>query len=103
MNWKSLLLGIGAGFAAGYTAKQLLDNKPEASPEKVLSHVKSLLKKGGKIQGSWILMKPEMYQKFDLPYKVYRGGITKSTHGLQEQFEFVADAKTGSILELTAY
>ncbi|PLT31482.1 PepSY domain-containing protein [Peribacillus deserti] len=102
MNWKSLLLGIGAGFAAGYTAKQLLD-KQEASPEKVLSHVKSLLKKDGKIQGSWIIMKPEVYQKFDLPYTVYRGGITKNTDGQQEQFEFIADAKTGSILELTAY
>jgi predicted small secreted protein len=33
---------------------------------------------------------------------VYKGGITRNTEGKREQFEFVADASTGTILELNA-
>ncbi|WP_026693620.1 peptidase M4 [Peribacillus kribbensis] len=102
MNWKTFGAGLGAGFAAGFVLWRALDQKSEASPEKVLNHVKSLLKTDGRIQGSWILMKPEMYEKYDLPYKVYRGGITKNTNGRQESFEFIADAKTAGIIELIA-
>ena len=47
-------------------------------------------------------MKPENYTKNDLDYEVYKGGITRNTEGKREQFEFVADASTGTILELNA-
>ena len=33
---------------------------------------------------------------------MYKGGITRNTEGKREQFEFVADASTGTILELNA-
>ncbi|KWW20100.1 MULTISPECIES: hypothetical protein [Peribacillus] len=102
MNWKTFLLGTAAGFAAGYATKQILEQSTRTSPDKVLAHVKETVKKDGNIYGSWILMKPETYTKNELDYLVYKGGITRNTEGLREQFEFVADAATGTILELNA-
>jgi predicted small secreted protein len=32
---------------------------------------------------------------------VYKGGITRKNDVQQEQFEFVVDANTGTVLELT--
>lgn len=100
MNWKTFILGAAAGFAAGYAVKQATDLSMKASPDKVLSNVKTAMKKDGKIYGSWIMMKPEPYHKFDLEYQVYKGGITRNTDGKQEQFEFVADADSGTVLEM---
>ena len=45
-------------------------------------------------------MYPETYVKDELTYKVYRGGVTRNLDGKREQFEFVADSKTGTLLEL---
>jgi predicted small secreted protein len=102
MKWKTLIFGAAAGFAAGYATKQVLEQSVTPSPEKILSHVKSAVRKDGKIYGSWILMKPESYQKNNLNYTVYKGGISRQTDGNQEHFEFVADATTGTIIELTS-
>jgi predicted small secreted protein len=101
MKWKTLVLGAAAGFAAGYATKQVLEQSGYSSPEKVLETVKSTVKKDGRIYGSWILMKPENYEKYDLDYQVYKGGITRHNNGKREQFEFIADATTGTIIDLT--
>ncbi|WP_409302248.1 hypothetical protein [Peribacillus sp. SCS-155] len=100
MKLRTLLIGAAAGFAAGFATKQVLDQSGNPSPEKVLSQVKSQVQKDGKIYGSWILMKPETYRKNDLEYQVYKGGVTRHIDGNQEQFEFIADSTTGTILEL---
>ncbi len=100
MNWKSFLLGAAVGYAAARTAKELLDPSRNPSPEKVLADVKEHVKKNGRIYGSWIVMYPETYVKDELTYKVYRGGVTRNLDGKREQFEFVADSKTGTLLEL---
>lgn len=100
MNWKSFLLGATVGYAATITAKALLDPSKNPSPEKVLAHIKESVKRNGRIYGSWIIMKPEVYEKDERTYEVYRGGVTRILDGKQEQFEFIADSKTGTILEL---
>ena len=102
MNWKSALAGAAAGFAACYAVKQAMEQSSGGpSPEKVLASVKDAVKKDGKIYGSWILMKQENYTKNELEYEVFKGGITRNADGSQKQFEFIADASTGTILELT--
>ncbi|WP_409289877.1 hypothetical protein V1498_04765 [Peribacillus sp. SCS-26] len=102
MNWKSFALGALAGFAAGYGAK-MARQSADTPPETILSHVKSVLKKDGRIQGSWIIMKPEAYEHHSIPYTVYRGGITKVSGDMNEQYEFIADSKTGTILNLISH
>ncbi|MBU8879773.1 hypothetical protein BGM26_12320 [Bacillus sp. FJAT-29790] len=100
MNWKSFLLGVGVGLASGYATRELLAQKTTVSPEKALANAKDAFKKDGPISGSWIYMNAEPYKKGYLQYQVYKGGISRLASGEMEQFEFVADVGTGTILEM---
>ncbi|WP_062109695.1 PepSY domain-containing protein [Bacillus niameyensis] len=100
MNWKSFLAGTVAGLIGGYCLRKVLDEKMPLSPEKVLDDVKNTFKKEGSIDGSWMQMKPEDYQKYPVKTKVYRGGIMRTHNEERQQFEFIADAFTGSILDV---
>lgn len=101
MNWKSFLLGLGTGIVTSIAVKELMNDKVFVSPEKALANAKNLFKQSGPISGSWIHMKAEPYQKGDLTYKVYKGGISRTVNNQLEQFEFVADALTGTVIETT--
>lgn len=99
MNWKSFLLGTAVGLAGGYAAKEVITQKKNVSPEKVLEHVKNEFKQHGAISGSWIHMEVQPYEKGVFQYHVYKGGISKQENGANQQYEFIADARTGTILE----
>lgn len=100
MNLRSLLLGAAAGLIGGYCLAQKAESNILISGEKVLADVKSAFKKEGRIDGSWLQMKPENYQKYAIKTKVYRGGITRRVNGEHQQFEFIADAYSGSVLDI---
>ena len=100
MNWKTFISGVAAGFAAGYVVKELANQGNIASPEKILSTIKSTIGQSGEtIRGSWIMMKPEKYTKNELDYNVYKGGLTKQEGTEATQYEFIADAATGTIID----
>jgi len=100
MNWKSFFLGAAVGIVGGYVTKEILNQKTYVSPEKVLEHVKKQFKQNGPISGSWIHMVAEPYEKQQITYRVYKGGISKNNDGVNEQYEFIADASTGTILDI---
>ncbi len=100
MNWKSFFIGLTVGIAGGFAAKELISQNTKISPEKVLKHVKEQFKQNGPISGSWIHMKTEPYERHDVQYHVYKGGISKNINGKTEQFEFIADALTGTLLDI---
>ncbi|MGO4890078.1 PepSY domain-containing protein [Anaerobacillus sp. MEB173] len=101
MGLKRIAFGIGIGFIAGLVVRSSI-TKETVSPEKALRIVKEKLKTRVTIDGSWIHMIPETLTKDQLEYTVYRGGIS-STQGQEDvQFDFVVDAATGTILELTS-
>ncbi|MBA4537714.1 PepSY domain-containing protein [Bacillus aquiflavi] len=100
MNWKTLLAGLGIGFIGGYLTKGLIDEKSTISPEKVLDNVKAAFKKEGPITGSWIQIQSEPYVSKQLQYEVFKGGISRNHNGEKEQFEFIADASTGTVIDL---
>lgn len=103
MNWKSFLLGLGSGLVGGMTAYYFLEkgnNTRTISPEKILDGVKSTFKEQGPILGSWIHMEVEPYVKDKIQYRVYKGGISKNSDNTTKQFEFIADAITGTILSI---
>jgi predicted small secreted protein len=100
MNWKSFFLGAAVGAIGGYAATQIVSQKTKVSPEKVLEQVKKQFKQNGTISGSWIHMVAEPYEKQHIQYQVYKGGISKNQDGLNEQYEFIADALTGTLLDV---
>jgi predicted small secreted protein len=99
MNWKAFVLGVGAGLAGAYAVKELASQKETVSAEKVLNDAKAAFKKSGPISGSWINMTVEAYSKPPIEYQVYKGGVSRNVDGRVEQYEFIADAATGAILD----
>jgi predicted small secreted protein len=100
MKIKNFLIGTACGFVAGWAFQSYLKDSKLYSSEEVLKRVKEAIKKDGKIIGSWIVTKPETIDRHSVSYQVYRGGITKLTEEKQINVEFLADAKSGTILEI---
>jgi predicted small secreted protein len=100
MSWKKAVLAAGVGFAAGFVTKQQLDRNQKVTPEKALLNAKDTFKKLGPISGSWIYMKPETIEKNGLHYTAYRGGVTRNIDGQNQQYEFYADATTGTVIDV---
>ncbi|GAA0429933.1 PepSY domain-containing protein [Lentibacillus halophilus] len=99
MKKRNIVIAAVAGIAAGYTVKQQLDRYQTVTPEKALKKAKETFKQQGPISGSWIYMKPEQYEKHDLLYNAYRGGITRTIDGEHKQYEFYIDADSGVVID----
>lgn len=100
MKWKSFFLGAAVGLIGGYAARELVSNQTLLPADRVLQKSKRLFKENGPIYGSWIQMKAEPFERNQISYQVYKGGISRMNNGEKEQFEFIADACTGTILEV---
>lgn len=102
MRWTTFILGVAVGALSGYATNKYISTQSFISAEKALEFAKSRFKEQGPISGSWIHMKVEPFHKNNLTYQVYKGGISRnpSTSGKREQFEFIADAKTGTLLDV---
>ncbi|MGG1398635.1 PepSY domain-containing protein [Bacillus salipaludis] len=100
MNWKSFIIGAAAGAISSLAVREIISKNSTISPERVLENVKKQFKQNGDINGSWIHMEAVPYQKQQIHYQVYKGGISKNNEGTAEQYEFVADAKTGTVIDV---
>lgn len=100
MNWKSFLTGAAVGAVSGYFLNEAVKKSVFISSENVLAKIKKAFKEEGPIDGSWIQMTQEDYEKYAIKTKVYRGGITCHRDGERKRFEFIADAYTGSVLDI---
>lgn len=101
MKTRDILLGTAAGAVAGLLVKTIYNRQDgKYAAEQVLKDVKKAFKTEGTIDGSWIVMKPEPYKQYAIETDVYRGGVTRHFEGELEQFEFLADAYTGAVLNV---
>lgn len=103
MNWKAFWLGAAAGAAGAYAVNTVVSQNRDVPAQKVLNHAKEQFRLSGPVNGSWIHMEAVPYDKNGIQYRVYRGGITRTSPNLEdsgEQYEFVADATTGTILDV---
>ena len=101
MKMKEFLAGVLTGVAAGIVVNEAIDRVNRNVPaDAVLNNVKDAFKKEGPIDGSWIVMKTEPFTNEVITMDVYRGGISRIKNGKLEQYEFAADAKTGTVVEL---
>ena len=101
MKVNNFLAGVLTGVAAGIVVSETIDRLNKNIPaDTVLNTVKQAFNNEGPIDGSWIVMKTEPFQNNVISMDVYRGGISRIKNGQLEQFEFAADAKTGTVVEL---
>jgi predicted small secreted protein len=101
MKKRDLLIGFSTGIAAGFLIREIAHRiEPMKPAEYVLQGVKQTFKQEGPIDGSWIYLKTEPFKRQAITTDVYRGGISRVREGEIEQFEFFADARTGSVIEL---
>ncbi|MCZ0755171.1 PepSY domain-containing protein [Anoxybacillus sp. J5B_2022] len=94
MNWRAFIAGAAAGFTVAYAVQSLRQHQLISS-EKALALAKKAFEHAGPISGSWIQTAPETYEKDGIVYNVYKGGICRS----EEQYEFIIDAYTGTVIE----
>ena len=101
MKLKDFLAGVLTGVAAGIIVNEAIDRvNCNVAADSVLNTVKDAFKSEGPIDGSWIVMKTEPFQNNVISMNVYRGGISRIKEGELEQFEFAADARTGTVVEI---
>jgi predicted small secreted protein len=100
VDWKKSLLAAGLGVLGGFYLKQYLDGNA-ISPEKALKSVKHTVGQKHSIDGSWVHMKPENLVRNGLDFSAYRGGITVSTDNQVRHYNFLVDARTGTVLDFT--
>ena len=101
MKLTDFLAGVLTGVAAGIVVNETIDRvNQNVSADSVLNTIKDAFKNEGPIDGSWIVMKTEPFTNNVITMDVYRGGISRIKEGELEQFEFAADAKTGTVVEL---
>lgn len=98
----ALVVGTITGYFAGIATCRLISKKETLSSEHVLEHVKSAINNQLPIEGAWIYLSPHIWSRDDLNYMVYKGGLISIEHGTSRYFDFVADAHSGTVLELTA-
>ncbi|MBC1397485.1 PepSY domain-containing protein [Listeria fleischmannii] len=100
MDWKVFAAGAFVGAAAGHLLNHYCLSDESVSGDVILENVKDAFKKEGPIEGSWIQLKKQHYKKYAIDTFVYHGGITAIREGEKKQFEFIADAKTGTIIDI---
>lgn len=91
---------FAAGLVAGSVAITWWQTRFERRGESILQDVKQFFQEQGEIEGSWIELEPVELERDYKLIKVFYGGITLKEHEQRTQFEFVADAKTGALLDV---
>jgi|SRR5690625_106947 len=94
------LVALLLTFLAGIFAFFMVDKKVPVSADRILDNVKKQFKEEGPIEGSWIEMTKVPWKKYSYQTKVYYGGISRFEKGQIMQYEFIADAYTGSVMDI---
>lgn len=94
-----VLIAAAAGFTAGMFLERQNWQKP-LTPEEVLHRVKKSLQDKLPLDGAWIFLSPHEINRNDLTVRAYQGGLTVKNAGSVKHYDFVADAETGSLIDL---
>lgn len=94
------IVGFVLSFLIGFFTFFLVDQKTPVNADKILAQVKEQFKEEGPIEGSWIEMTKVPWKKYSYETKVYYGGISRLEEGQVVQYEFVADAYSGTLMDI---
>lgn len=102
-NKEEILGGIlfGAGIVIGAVITALCyEKKRMVNGDTILENVKKMFLAEAPIEGSWIELHPVPLSRYSSETDVYYGGISRKEDGVLVQYEFIADAYTGTVLDL---
>lgn len=92
-------VALGTIGAAGFLLGRIIKNENKSASE-ILTKVKKYFLSEGQIEGSWIESTKIPYNKFAFKTLAYRGGISRYEDQDLVSYEFLADAKTGTVLNI---
>lgn len=90
-----------AGTLLGSTLIYSYKTGKQQKRAKILDHVKALFLREGPIEGAWIEDQPDTYIAQNHNTRAYFGGVTRLEDEHLQQYQFVADATTGELLDVT--
>jgi len=93
-----VIASIAGGFAGGFLAATVIAERKLSNPDRVLKQVKKKFRELGHVDGTWMVMKPEKFHNGVFEFDVYQGGVSIVHEEGKIKYEFIADAKTGTIL-----
>lgn len=102
-NRERILAGIllTSGIVIGASLVALCaGRRKKVNGDKILDNVKKMFLADGLIEGSWIELHPVPLTRFSSETDVYYGGISRKENDELVQYEFIADAYTGTILDI---
>lgn len=102
MRQKTLRTGLAVffvGFISGSATCMLMAKRPFSS-EKVLKLVRKQAGRTLPVDGAWITLKPQTIKRDALTATVYKGGLTLAGDPPVRHLDFIADARTGALIEL---
>lgn len=94
------IIALVISFMVGVLAFFIVDKKVPINADRILDNVKKQFREDGPIEGSWIEMTKVPWKKYAYDTKVYYGGISRFEDGRIVQYEFIADAYTGSVMDV---
>lgn len=96
-----LLIGAGIGLAAGISSTLWIKNRQTKNPQQILDQIKKSFISEGPIEGSWIEHEPVFIDHIVQETKAYSGGIVRYEEDTLVVYEFLADAHSGTILNIS--
>lgn len=99
-NYQQLSLLSSLSLLFGFLMGKSMQRRQYMTADVILEKVKQAFRKESAIEGAWINEKPRQHTEFAIHTMVYTGGLSRLEDQKLVQYEFTADAKTGSILKI---
>lgn len=94
------ILGASIVAISGICSALWYNKKRHIHADDVLNRVKKAFLQEGPIEGSWIEFEKKTRRKFALQSETYVGGISRWEDQSLVSYEFVADASTGTVIDI---
>lgn len=99
-EWLFVYIVSILSFLFGVFSYRQYNKNKTLKADNILKKVKKEFLKEDSIDGSWIELTKVPWEKFAHKTDVYYGGISRYEENSLVQYEFIADAYTGSILDI---
>lgn len=93
-------VGFIVSLLLGLLIHSQVSKRQTIDADDILENVKKEFRQEGPIDGSWIELTKVPWKKFAYETDVYYGGISRVEETDLVQYEFIADAYTGSLIDI---